>query len=162
MAKHVFSFPWTWLSFPFLMVGERFLINEQPNLWKQHQPSKKCIVSPQMNPLQIPQWLKNKQTQTRVLCALFFLRCRPLKIRTIMFSRAPLASQQLRNTGTNMFLNGGQKILKEDGRKKGRKISVKCLSANIPVTEKGHRNARYREEHKRHEPSDEGLTVNVL
>lgn len=29
---------------------------------------------------------------------------------TIMFSSADLASQQLRNTGTNMFLHGGQKI----------------------------------------------------
>lgn len=40
-----------------------------------------------------------------------------LEILTIMFSRAPLASQQLRNTGTNMFLNGGQKILRDkEGR----------------------------------------------
>ncbi|TNN50716.1 hypothetical protein EYF80_039105 [Liparis tanakae] len=29
-----------------------------------------------------------------------------------MFSRAPLASQQFRNTGTKMFLNGDQKIFR--------------------------------------------------
>lgn len=31
---------------------------------------------------------------------------------TIIFSRAPLASQQFRNTGTNIFLNGFQNIWK--------------------------------------------------
>jgi len=35
-----------------------------------------------------------------------------------MFSSAPLASQQLRNTGTNMFLNGDQKILKNKEKDK--------------------------------------------
>lgn len=37
------------------------------------------------------------------------------KILTIMFSSADLASQQLRNTGTKMFLHGGQKICKQPG-----------------------------------------------
>ena len=40
-----------------------------------------------------------------------FTRSRTTKPKlTIMFSRAHLASQQLRNTGMKMFLIGGQKI----------------------------------------------------
>lgn len=62
------------------------------------------------------------------LCACSFF-AKPLQfvhnfLLTIMFSRAPLASQQLRNTGTNMFLNGAQKIL---GRKERNRDDYKNI-----------------------------------
>lgn len=85
----------------------------------------------------LDQWkssvVKKKQennTKKEEKCAVCAFLFNSLERLTIMFSRAPLASQQLRKTGTNMFLKGGQKIFKRREKKEENR-GVERLKFNI-------------------------------